>query len=291
LAGRIPGWLKTDLPDLYALEPVLKTVTGAGLNAVCFEARCPNKKDCFAGRSVSFLLMGKNCTRRCTFCNVSGAPPQEVDTEEPEKLKRACAVLGMEYVVLTSVTRDDLEDGGAGHFALCVRAVKELKRAPVVEALTPDFGGMRGPVETVARSGAEVFAHNIETVERLFPVIRDRGCYSRSLGVLNMVRGGFPDVTVKSGLMVGLGETLEEVKRTIGDISDAGCTIVTVGQYMRPSGEHQRVERYYAPGEFEEIGRYAEGLGLVAVTGPRVRSSYLASVAYLEANQRRRRCA
>lgn len=291
MAGRIPGWLKTDLPDLYALAPVMKAVTAAGLNAVCFEARCPNKQDCFASRSVSFLLMGKNCTRRCKFCNVSGGSPQEIDPGEPERLKRACMALGMKYVVLTSVTRDDLEDGGAGHFARCVRAVKGLERAPVVEALVPDFGGARGPVETLARSGAEVFAHNIETVERLFPAIRDRGCYGRSLAVLNIVKEGFPDVTVKSGLMVGLGETFEEVKKTVGDLREAGCMVVTIGQYMQPSGEHHSVERYYTPGEFEELGKYAEGLGLVAVTGPRVRSSYLASIAYLEANQRRQRCA
>jgi lipoic acid synthetase len=291
LAGRIPVWLKTDLPDLYALAPVLKIVTAAGLNAICFEARCPNKRDCFADRSVSFLLMGRNCTRRCRFCNVSGEPPRKVDAGEPEKLKQACAALGMDYVVLTSVTRDDLEDGGAGHFARCVRAVKQLEKAPVVEVLTPDFGGARAPIETVARSGTEVFAHNIETVERLYPAIRDRACYGRSLAVLDTVRKGFPDVTVKSGLMVGLGETLEEVKRTIGDLRDAGCMIVTVGQYMRPSGEHHPVRRYYAPEEFEDVKGYAEELGLVAVAGPRVRSSYLASVAYLEANRRRQRCA
>jgi lipoic acid synthetase len=197
----------------------------------------------------------------------------------------------MKYVVLTSVTRDDLADGGAAHFARCVRAVKELERAPVVEVLAPDFGGSREAVETLAGSGAEVFAHNIETVERLYPEIRDGACYGRSLGILKMVADGFPEVVVKSGLMVGLGETAEEVRATLGDLAEAGCTVVTVGQYMQPSKEHHPVQRYYAPQEFEELKRHAEGLGLVAVSGPRVRSSYLAGEAYEDANLRRQRCA
>jgi lipoic acid synthetase len=262
-----------------------------GLHTICFEARCPNKKECFENRSVSFLLMGKDCTRGCKFCNVSSSLPSDVDPCEPAGLKRACAELGMDYVVLTSVTRDDLPDGGAAHFAACVRAIKELEDAPVVEVLTPDFGGERASVETAAASGAEVFAHNIETVRRLFPEIRDGADYEVSLEVLGMVKEGFPGVVVKSGLMLGLGETIEEVKSTIGDLRDAGCMIVTMGQYMRPSREHHPVDRYYAPEEFEELKEHAEDLGLVAVSGPRVRSSYLASRAYDEANMRRQRCA
>ncbi len=291
MAGRIPVWLKTGLPDLNALAPIRKSVTAMGLNTICFEARCPNKKECFEGRSVSFLLMGKNCTRRCRFCNVSSSPPEEVNPAEPGALRQACAELGMKYVVLTSVTRDDLEDGGAAHFAACVRAVKELEAAPVVEVLTPDFGGARASVEKVAASGAEVFSHNMETVPGLFPEVRDRACYGLSLDILDMVRKGFPGVIVKSGLMLGLGETIEEVKRTIGDLRDAGCMIVTMGQYMQPSRQHHPVDRYYAPEEFEELRQHAEDLGLVAVSGPRVRSSYLASGAYEKASLRRQRCA
>jgi len=291
LAGRIPGWLKTNLPDVAALAPVRKSVTEVGLDTICFEARCPNKQECFRAGSVSFLLLGRNCTRRCTFCNVSSDPPGEVDPAAPEKLRRACSELGMEYVVLTSVTRDDLPDGGAGEFVRCVRAIKRLERPPVVETLVPDFGGMRESVEAVAASGAEVFAHNIETVERLFPDVRDGACYTRSLDVLHMVKDGFPGVVLKSGLMLGLGETVEEVRDTIADLKDAGCVIVTMGQYMQPSGRHRAVDRYYAPEEFEGLKEYAEGLGLVAVAGPRVRSSYLAGEAYQEAISRRRRCA
>lgn len=291
MAGRIPDWLKTKLPDLTALAPIHRSVTAAGLHAICFEARCPNKEHCFSAGSVSFLLLGKNCTRRCRFCNVSSEPPDELNPSEPRRLKEACAALGMKYVVLTSVTRDDLADGGAAHFADCVRAIKELDGAPVVETLVPDFRGARGPVETVAASGAEVFAHNIETVERLFPYIRDGADYSRSLEILHVVASGFPDVMVKSGLMVGLGETVEEVRSTLGDLRDAGCNIVTIGQYMRPSRKHHPVDRYYAPDEFEELRRHGEGLGLVAVAGPRVRSSYLAGEAYIDANLRRQRCA
>ena len=291
MAGRIPVWLKTDLPDLNALAPIRASVTALGLNTICFEARCPNKKECFEDGCVSFLLLGRDCTRRCRFCNVSGDLPRAVDATEPERLRRACETLGMKYVVLTSVTRDDLEDGGALHFASCVRAVRRISAPPVVEALVPDFGGSRDSVETVAGSGAEVFAHNIETVERLFPGIRDGASYSRSIGILNMVADGFPGVIVKSGLMVGLGETVGEVKQTIGHLRDAGCAVVSIGQYMQPSREHHVVDRYYTPEEFEELRTHAEGLGLVAVSGPRVRSSYLAGIAYLEANQRRQRCA
>jgi lipoic acid synthetase len=291
LAGRIPGWLRTGLPDLDALAPIRRSVTALGLNTICFEARCPNKKECFEYRSVSFLLMGRNCTRSCKFCNVSSAPPEPLDPREPEKLRRACADLGMEYVVLTSVTRDDLEDGGAGHFARCVRAVKDIPDAPVVEALVPDFGGSRESVETVAASGADVFSHNIETVERLFPEIRPGADYRLSLSILGMVSERFPRLVVKSGLMLGLGETIEEVKQTLGDLRGAGCAIVSMGQYMQPSRRHHIVERYCDPGEFEELGRHAQGLGLVAVAGPRVRSSYLARGAYLEATLRRQKCA
>ena len=291
MAGRIPGWLKTNLPDLHALAPIRKSVTAAGLNTICFEARCPNKKECFENRSVSFLLMGTECTRHCKFCNVSSSLPAGIDPDEPARLKRACAALGMEYVVLTSVTRDDLQDGGAAHFAACVGAIKELYDAPVVEVLTPDFRGARASVEKAAGSGAEVFSHNIETVPRLFPDVRDGASYRVSLDILGMVREMFPGVVVKSGLMLGLGETIEEVKSTIGDLRETGCMIVTMGQYMQPSREHHPVDRYYAPEEFEELKRHAEDLGLVAVSGPRVRSSYLASGAYNQANLRRQRCA
>lgn len=291
MAGRIPGWLKTNLPDLYALAPVRGSVAAAGLNTVCFEARCPNKQECFGQRSVSFLLLGRHCTRHCKFCNVSSSTPEAVNAAEPEALKRACADLGMRYVVLTSVTRDDLEDGGAAHFARCVKAIKELEAVPVVEVLTPDFAGVRASVAEVAGSGAEVFAHNIETVARLFPVVREGAFYERSMDILNMVRQGFPGVIVKSGLMLGLGEAVEEVKSTIRDLRDAGCMIVTMGQYMQPSREHHYVDRYYAPEEFEELRQYAEGLGLTAESGPRVRSSYLASGAYEQASLRRQRCA
>ena len=291
MAGRIPEWLKTDLPDLEALAPIQRSVARAGLNTICVEGRCPNKKHCFGAGSVSFLLLGRHCTRHCAFCNVSGELPERVDHGEPAKLKRACRELGMKYVVLTSVTRDDLADGGAGHFARCVAAIQQLESPPVIEVLVPDFGGRPESVRDVAGSGAEVFAHNVETVARLVPVIRDAACYKRSLGIIEMVSNEFPEIVVKSGLMVGLGETVEEVKHTLRDLRDAGCMIVSIGQYMRPSRRHHAVDRYYAPEVFTELGRYAEELGLVAVAGPRVRSSYLAGEAYQEANLRRRRCA
>jgi lipoic acid synthetase len=288
---RIPEWLKSGLPDAHSLGAVRSEVSDLGLSTICFEARCPNKRICFERRSVSFLVLGRHCTRNCMFCNVEAAPPDPVDQEEPEKLRQAALGLGLTYVVVTSVTRDDLPDGGASHLAACARSLKGASGAPAVELLTPDFRGSRAAVEQVCASGTDVFAHNLETVERLYPIARSGACYARSLRVLEHARNRFDSLIVKSGLIVGIGETIEEVKTTIEHLAGAGCDIVTVGQYMRPSRAHLPVAEYLEPEVFQELGDLARRLGMVPVCGPRVRSSFLAEPAFCEAKSRRQKCA
>ncbi|MFZ1946177.1 MAG: lipoyl synthase [bacterium] len=288
---RIPDWLKSGLPDAYSLEAVGSCVSGLGLNSICLEAACPNKRECFSRGEVTFLVLGRNCTRSCGFCNVTAAAPEAVDPREPALVAEAASMMGLEHVVMTSVTRDDLADGGAGHFRACVKALKACGPSPTVEVLVPDFGGDRTAVETVAASGADVFGHNLETVERLCPRVRDRACYSRSLRVLECARRQSGSLVVKSGLMVGLGETVEEVKSAMRDLAGVGCDVVTVGQYMRPSKAHVPVVRYFEPEVFAELDRYAGGLGMVSVCGPRVRSSFGAGPAFRRARLRRQTCA
>ena len=291
LADRKPLWLKSDLPDCRVLGGVMAVVNRLRLNTICFEARCPNKADCFGQGAVTFLILGKNCTRTCRFCNVTAAAPEPVDAGEPDRLSMACRELGLEDVVVTSVTRDDLPDGGARHFRRCVSRLKQQEDPPEIEVLVPDFGGDIGPVELVASSGISVFGHNVETVKRLYPVVRPQADYLRSLRILRHVRSGFGNVVVKSGLMLGLGEANEEVKSTIEDLAEAGCDIVTIGQYLCPPKEHLPVSTYAVPEAFEELGSYARDLGMVALSGPMVRSSYKAQEAFRSAGLRRKRCA
>jgi lipoic acid synthetase len=288
---RIPGWLKTDLPDAHAVHGILRRVSALGLNTVCVEARCPNKGYCFSRGSVTFLILGKNCTRACPFCNVASGSPERVDEEEPEKIGQACRELGLDYVVITSVTRDDLPDAGAGHFKRCVEALKRYGPVPLVEVLTPDFRGDLAAVDLVLTGGPDVFAHNLETVERLYPRVRDGADYHVSLDILKRVRETSTRAVVKSGLILGLGETEDDVRTALSDLHGAGCDIVTLGQYMQPSESHLPVHEYVRPEVFRRLGWFARSLGLVAVCGPLVRSSYSAKPAYQEAFVRRHRCA
>ena len=288
---RIPQWLKSDLPDAYALGRIARTVNSLGLNTICFEARCPNKAYCFGHGSVTFLILGKNCTRRCGFCNVTSAPPDRVDHDEPERMEEACNRLGIDYVVITSVTRDDLADGGSGHFSRCVEALKRNGEDRTVEVLTPDFGGDLRAVDAVVAAGADVYGHNIETVSRMYPLVREGADYERSLAILEHVRSQHAGAVVKSGLMLGLGETRREVRGALKDLANAGCEIVTLGQYMQPSRAHLAVREYLEPAVFREMEHYACELGLIGVCGPRVRSSYLAKAAFGRAKLRRQKCA
>jgi len=290
-ALRMPEWLKSGLPDAETVGTFARKVSDLGLNTICLEARCPNKRQCFEEHAVTFLVMGRNCTRRCRFCNVSGAGPELLRADEPRRLRTAVSDLALDHVIVTSVARDDLADGGASHYQACVEALRQIDRPIAVEVLTPDFGGDPAAVDRVAGSPIDVFAHNIETTERLYGAVRDKACYRRSLGVLEHVGRGFKSLVIKSGLMLGIGETLEEVKVTLRHLREAGSDIATVGQYMRPSKMHLPVKEYIHPVVFDEIAGYARELGLVAVCGPRVRSSFRAGEAFQEAKSRRQRCA
>lgn len=249
-----------------------------GLNTVCEEARCPNLGECFSRGTATFMLMGDRCTRRCGYCSVSTARPLPLDPREPDRVARAAVGMGLRYVVLTSVDRDDLADGGASHFAATVRALRRALPDAGVEVLTPDYRG--GDLAKVLRSQPQVFNHNIETVPRLFPRLRPQGGYRRSLEVLAEARSS-SSVAVKSGLMVGLGETDEEVEAVLADLRDAGVDIVTIGQYLRPTRDHEPVDRYVAPETFTAFESRARALGFPTVySGVFVRSSFNAEEVY-----------
>ena len=246
-----------------------------GLNTVCEEARCPNLGDCFSRGTATFMLLGDRCTRRCGYCSVATARPQPPDAGEPDRVAEAAARLGLRYVVLTAVARDDLDDGGASHFAAAVRAVRRRRPGARVEVLVPDFRGERPALESVLGAGPDVFNHNIETVPRLFPRVRPQGGYSRSLAMLGMARALRPAQAVKSGLMVGLGETDDEIASVLGDLRAAGVDIVTIGQYLQPHERRLPIEKYYTPEEFESLKLEGEALGFSRVeSAPLVRSSY-----------------
>jgi lipoic acid synthetase len=251
------------------------------LNTVCEEARCPNLGECFSRGTATFMLLGDRCTRRCGYCSVGTAKPFAPDPAEPARVAQAALRLGLGYVVLTSVNRDDLEDGGAAHFAATIAAVRGALPQAGVEVLTPDFKGDRGALTTVLAAGPAVFNHNIETVPRLFGRLRPQGRYRLSLDVLEAARAIRPDVPTKSGLMLGLGETDAEVLAVLRDLRASGVEIVTLGQYLRPTREHEPVHRYLPPEAFALLERAARELGFGAVyAGVFVRSSFNAEEVY-----------
>jgi lipoic acid synthetase len=245
------------------------------LHTVCEEARCPNLGECFSRGTATFMLLGDRCTRRCGYCSVGTAKPLPPDAGEPERVAQAAVRLGLRYVVLTSVNRDDLEDGGAAHFAATLAAVHRALPEAGVEVLTPDFKGDRSALATVLRAQPTVFNHNIETVPRLFRHLRPQGRYARSLEVLEAARAIRPDVPTKSGLMLGLGETDEEVLAVLADLRASGVSILTLGQYLRPTREHEPVHRYLPPEAFTRLEHEARAIGFPTVyAGVFVRSSY-----------------
>jgi lipoyl synthase len=254
---------------------VLQAVSRNRLNTVCSLAACPNKGACFADGTATFLILGGTCTRSCAFCNIPSGAPGPPDPAEPERVAEAAAEMGLRFVVVTSVTRDDLPDEGAGAFAATVRAIRIRLPSSRVEVLTPDFSGRQDLLASVLESGPDVFNHNVETVERLTPAIRSRALYARSLGLLRRAREMAPGTPTKSGLMVGLGEEPEELLRTFSDLASAGVERLTLGQYLQPSRHHHPVARYYSPEEFADLGERARAAGIRAVlAGPLVRSSY-----------------
>ena len=285
--ARKPGWLRAPMPAGRGFETVKQTVREHRLATVCEEAKCPNIGECWNAGTATLMLMGEVCTRACRFCAVdTGNPRGWLDAEEPTNAARSVELMRLRYVVLTSVNRDDLPDGGAAHFAECVREIKRLNPQTAVEALTPDFQGVLRDVETVVDSGLDVFAQNVETVRRLTHPVRDpRASYEQTLSVLAHAKRHRPDVLVKTSLMLGLGETDEEILETMRDLRAAGVDILTLGQYLRPTVNHLPVERFVSPREFEALRGQALALGfLECVAGPLVRSSYRAEQALARNN-------
>jgi lipoic acid synthetase len=279
---RKPSWLRAKAPTGPGFQAVKALVQEHRLATVCEEAKCPNIGECWNAGTATIMLMGAVCTRACRFCAVdTGNPRGWLDPEEPQNAARTVELMKLKYIVLTSVNRDDLPDGGAGHYAACIRAIKARSPQTAVEALTPDFQGVLADVETVVDSGLEVFAQNIETVRRLTHPVRDpRAGYDQTLRVLEHAKRHNPRVLTKSSLMLGLGETDEEILQTLDDLRDAGVDIVTLGQYLRPTVNHLPIERFVTPEEFAHYRELALARGfLECVSGPLVRSSYRAEQA------------
>jgi lipoic acid synthetase len=283
--NRLPAWVANRAGSLAVGDALKRRLRKSTLVTVCEEARCPNLGECFSRGTATFMLLGEHCTRRCSFCSVETGRGVAADPDEPRRVAEAAAELGLRYVVVTSVARDDLDDEGAGQFVATVSALRDKIPGVEVELLVPDFNGRAELIAAVVDSGPEVFGHNLETVERLTASVRGRARYARSLDVLrtaaDLIAAAGRTTQVKSGLMVGLGETRAELSRTMADIRAVGCTLLTVGQYLRPTREQLPVDRYVDPAEFAEIEQEARALGFAEVAaGPLVRSSYRADSLY-----------
>lgn len=274
-----PVWLRRKLPDPEALKKMRGLLQRFALNTVCEGALCPNQGECFGQGTATFLILGRTCTRNCTFCAIpSEEHPPAPDPGEPDRIAQAAAELGLTHVVITSVTRDDLEDGGSSHFAQTVKALKKRNPQIVVEVLIPDFQGSPTALEKVVESDPDIINHNLETVPRLYPEVRPQAMYSRSIDLLKMVKGFNPGKITKSGLMLGLGEEKEEVLQVMANLRSVSCDLLTLGQYLQPSGRHHPVVRYIPPEEFEELRREGEEMGFRGVfSAPLVRSSFHAA--------------
>jgi lipoic acid synthetase len=286
-ASRLPPWLRAPLASGLQFAAVKQIVREHRLSTVCEEAKCPNIGECWNAGTATIMLMGSVCTRACRFCAVdTGNPRGWLDEEEPDNVARSVELMGLKYVVLTSVNRDDLPDGGSAHYAAAIRAIKRLNPGTAVEALTPDFQGVMRDVQTVLDSGLDVFAQNVETVSRLTHPVRDpRAGYEQTIGVLRGAKNHRPLVLTKTSLMLGLGETDEEIHQTMLDLRAAAVDILTLGQYLKPTPNHLSVERFVTPAEFDRYRERALSLGfLECVSGPLVRSSYRAEQALARNN-------
>jgi len=279
--GRLPRWVAARARPLGSGHGTRALMKRADLVTVCEEARCPNVSHCYARGVATFMILGEVCTRACAFCAVRTGTPAPPDPGEPERLARAAARMGLGHVVVTSVDRDDLEDGGIGHFARTVAAIREALPEATVEVLTPDFRGVPDASARVAGAGADVFNHNVETVPRLYDAVRPGADFRRSLDLLAGVKAAAPETWTKSGLMVGLGETDEELIAVFRDLRAAGCDVLTVGQYLRPTARHRPVARYLPPEGFAALKEAARALGFAHLAaGPMVRSSFHADGQY-----------
>ncbi len=286
---RLPEYLKRPIIDTDKTKKVRHILRDKHLNTVCEGARCPNKNECYQHNTATFLIMGNNCTRNCKYCNITTAKPEPLDLEEPKHIAEAIKELELDYAVITSVTRDDLSDGGAEHFANCIYEIKKLSPNIKIEILTPDFRSKKSRTEfnkdsldTIIKAKPDVFNHNIETARAVFEKARPLGNYDLSLSVLKYIKEN-SDIPTKSGLMVGLGETMEQIAETFEDLKNIGCDILTVGQYIQPSKQHLEIDKYYSLKEFEEIKDLAKKIGFKKYQiGPLVRSSYHAKLIMVE---------
>lgn len=275
---RLPRWFRVPAPGSTGYRELKKLVAEKQLHTVCESARCPNIGECWGAGTATFMILGDICTRSCGFCAVKTGRPTGLDTEEPVRVGEAVRDLGLRHAVITSVNRDELPDGGAGIFAETIRQVHLMCPDTTVEVLIPDFQGSLEALETVLDAGPEILNHNVETVPRLYRMMRPQAKYGQSLELLGRAKSRRPRMPVKSGIMVGAGETRAEVDETIGDIAEQGTDILTVGQYLQPTPNHVPIDRFYEPAEFDDLRVYAEGLGFRHVeSGPLVRSSYHAA--------------
>ena len=278
----LPDWFRKPLPRGGAIRPVQQLVDELGLHTVCASARCPNLNECWGRKTATLLVLGNNCTRRCLFCSVPKAKPDAVDPDEPRRVAEAVCRLGLRHVVVTSVDRDDLPDKGAGHFVAVIEALRAECEGVVIEVLTPDFRGrIDRSADELAAARPDIFNHNIESVPRLYRAVRPGAVYAGSLALLRRVKRCDPSILTKSGLMVGLGETDDEIEEVLADLRAAGVDMVTIGQYLRPSDRELPVDRYLTPEQFGALEAFGKGLGFLGVyAGPFVRSSYNADAVY-----------
>lgn len=273
---RKPDWIRTRLTRNPAVSQIKHILRERGLHSVCEEAACPNLPECFGGGTATFMILGDLCTRRCPFCDVAHGRPAQPDEHEPRQLAEAIREMGLKYVVITSVDRDDLRDGGAGHFVACIKAIRELNPTTRLEILVPDFRGrLDVALDILGQAPPDVFNHNLETVPRLYKAARPGADYQHSLNLLAQFKALHPDIPTKSGLMLGLGETNAEVLEVMRDLRQHHCERLTLGQYLQPSQDHLPVLRYVDPAEFEQLAEAARAMGFDAIaSAPLVRSSY-----------------
>lgn len=275
-----PDWIRIKIPGGGKINRIKQVLRDQNLHTVCEEAACPNLAECFNHGTATFMIMGDLCTRRCPFCDVAHGRPKPLDSEEPRHLAATIEAMRLNYVVITSVNRDDLKDGGAGHFAACIKAIRERTAQTRIEILTPDFRGrMQTAIDILSEQPCDVFNHNLETVPRLYKQARPGADYENSLALLQGYHQIQPHIPTKSGLMLGLGERPEEIHQVLRDLLASGCSMLTLGQYLQPSRDHLPVQRYITPEEFTAYGRFARDLGFTQVSSaPLVRSSYHADL-------------
>ncbi|MFH0702041.1 MAG: lipoyl synthase [bacterium] len=279
---KLPNWLKRGILDTESTRFVRKVLRENKLNTVCESARCPNKNECYSKNTATFMILGDVCTRNCNFCSVNKALenifiPEPIDESEPERIANAINKLNLDYIVITSVTRDDLKDKGANHFLKTIKAIRKMNLNIKIEVLTPDFGGNLDLVDLVIEAKPDVFGHNIETVKRLYPEVRPQAKYEKSLELIKHIKSQNSEIYTKSGFMTGFGENYEEITETLKDLKNHNCDIVTIGQYIQPTRNHLKVHRYLDPEEFDCLRQIAFEIGIkYPICAPLVRSSYKA---------------